>query len=125
MTVFFIAIGGALGAVARYWMVNVASRALGAGFPYGTMAVNVLGSLAMGFAVAMLVSRDGAIHPMAPLLMTGFLGGFTTFSAYSLDAYLLAETGRWGAFLSYSAGSVIASLVALAVGITLARMISG
>ncbi len=125
MTILFIALGGALGSVARFLMVNLASRAFGAGFPYGTMAVNVLGSFAMGFAVAMLVGRDGGTHPMAPFLMTGFLGGFTTFSAYSLDAYLLAETGRWGAFLSYSAGSVIASLIALAVGITLARMISG
>ena len=126
MMVLMIAIGGALGAVARYLLVTGAARLLGGGFPYGVMAANVLGSFAMGIAVAVLIDRaSGDPHWAAPLLMTGFLGGFTTFSAYSLDAYLLAEGGRWVAFVGYTAGSVVLSFIALAAGITLARGLGG
>ena len=125
MTVLMIAFGGALGAVARYLMVSGAGRMLGTGFPYGVMLVNVLGSFAMGLAVALLVNRAEGYHAAAPFVLTGFLGGFTTFSAFSLDAYMLAEGGRWGAFLAYTAGSVLLSLLGLAVGITVARGIGG
>lgn len=125
MTVLMIAIGGALGAVARYLMVGGAARVLGAGFPFGTLAVNVIGSFAMGIAVAILIDREGGVHWAMPLVTTGFLGGFTTFSAFSLDAYVLAEGGRWSAVLVYGAVSVFVSFAALAVGITVARMAGG
>lgn len=125
MTLLMIAIGGALGAMARFGMTTGAARFLGAGFPYGTMAANVLGSFLMGIVVAVLVDREGGAHWIAPLFTTGFLGGFTTFSAFSLDAYLLAESGRWSAFLAYGLVSVVASFIALALGITIARVAGG
>jgi len=124
MTVIMIAIGGALGSVARYLTVLGATRLMGAGFPYGTMIVNVLGSLLMGVAVALLLDKMDGSEPSrwVPFVMTGFLGGFTTFSAFSLDSYLLLENGRLGAMMTYAVVSVVLSLIGLAVGITLARM---
>jgi len=78
-----IALGGALGATGRYVVVQLATRLTSAGFPVGTLTVNVLGSFAMGVAVIVLLGRDDpGAGRWAPLLMTGFLGGFTTFSAF-------------------------------------------
>jgi len=126
MTVIFIAIGGALGAVCRYLTVVGATRIFGAGFPWGTMIVNVLGSFVMGLAVALLMDRiSGDMSRFAPLVMTGFLGGFTTFSAFSLDAYLLLERGRLGLMILYAGGSVLVSILALVLGIAIARTGSG
>jgi len=124
MNLLMIAIGGALGSVARFLTVNGANRLLGVGFPYGTMIVNILGSFLMGVAVAVLIDRlDGDIPSRwAPFVMTGFLGGFTTFSAFSLDGYLLLENGRLGAMVTYAVVSVVLSLIGLAIGITCARM---
>ena len=123
MTLLMIALGGALGSVARYLTVEGAARLLGTGFPSGTMVVNVIGSFLMGVAVAILVDRMGQEPSRwVPLVTTGFLGGFTTFSAFSLDAYLLLEDGRAGAMLTYALASVILSLIGLAAGITLARV---
>ena len=124
MNLILIAIGGAAGSVMRYLMVSVVGRALGTSFPWGTLTVNVVGSALMGIAVALLMDRvDGEVSRWAPLVMTGFLGGFTTFSAFSLDAYLLLENGRWGVMMSYAAVSVVLSILGLALGITLARMV--
>jgi len=125
MTLMMIALGGALGSVARYLTVAGATRLLGAAFPYGTMIVNVVGSVLMGVAVAVLIDRidGGAPSRWAPFVMTGFLGGFTTFSAFSLDAYLLLENGRMGAMMAYAVVSVVLSLIGLAIGITCARMV--
>lgn len=126
MIIFLIAIGGALGAVCRYLAVIGATRVLGAGFPWGTMFVNVLGSFVMGLAVALLMDRvSGDMSRFVPLVMTGFLGGFTTFSAFSLDAYLLLERGRIGGMVLYAGGSVMVSILALIAGIALARMGGG
>ncbi len=106
-------------------MTALAGRLLGTNFPYGTLTVNVIGSLLMGVAVALLVDRIDGAGPATtvPLVMTGFLGGFTTFSAFSLDAYLLLEDGRIGAMFAYGIASVLVSLAALAVGITFARVL--
>ncbi len=124
MNLLMIALGGALGSVARFLTVSGATRLLGAGFPYGTMLVNVLGSVLMGVAVAVLIDRvDGGVPSRwAPFVMTGFLGGFTTFSAFSLDGYLLLENGRLGAMMTYAVASVVLSLIGLAIGVTIARM---
>ncbi|MFN4101696.1 MAG: fluoride efflux transporter CrcB [Pararhodobacter sp.] len=114
-----VALGGALGASGRY-LIQVASlRLLGAGFPWGTLAINVAGCFAMGLLVVAL-AQLGATR-FGPFLMTGVLGGFTTFSAFSLDAVALWERGQPGLAAAYVAGSVVLSLAALGAGLWFAR----
>ncbi|SDF42238.1 fluoride efflux transporter FluC [Limimaricola pyoseonensis] len=111
----FVALGGAVGASLRF----LVGQALA--FPLGTLAVNVAGSLAIG---ALWVGLSGRGGLLAPLLVTGLLGGFTTFSAFSLDTLRLVEAGRAGAALAYASGSVILSLGACASGLWIARSLS-
>lgn len=118
-----VALGGALGAVARYVTVTAALRALGPGFPWGTLAVNVLGSFVMGLLFVWLEAR-GMLR-LAPLLMAGVLGGFTTFSAFSLDVLKLWEAGATAAAAGYVLGSVVLSVGALVAGVALMRGIAG
>lgn len=118
-TLFQVAIGGAIGSAARY-LVNVASgRLLGTGFPFGTLTVNVVGSFLMGVLVVVLAERSG--NRLAPFLMTGCLGGFTTFSAFSLDTLTLYERGQTGLALLYVGVSVMLSLAAIALALHLFR----
>lgn len=117
-TLLQVALGGALGSVARF-LVNVgAGRALGLGFPWGTMIVNILGSFAMGMLAVVLLERGAR---SVPFFMTGILGGFTTFSTFSLDAVTLWQRGHAGLAAAYVGASVLLSLAALAAGMTLAR----
>ena len=126
-TVFFsVAAGGAIGAGLRWLVVRWAGHALGLAFPYGTLIVNVLGSLAMGvIAVIMMERLPGSWGRFAPYLMTGVLGGFTTFSAFSLDALFLIERGRNLAAVAYIGGSVVLSIAGLWAGLALARGVWG
>lgn len=118
-TLLQVALGGALGSMARY-MTNVSvMRLIGPGFPWGTVIVNVLGSFAMGVLVVWLGEKG--LTRLAPFLMTGILGGFTTFSAFSLDAVTLWERGATGPALAYVLGSVLVSLAALFVGMAVTR----
>lgn len=118
-TLIQVAIGGAIGAIARY-MTNIGLlRLIGPGFPWGTLTVNVVGSFLMGLAWVLLDVR-GAMR-FAPLVMTGVLGGFTTFSAFSLDAVTMVERGQAGLGLIYVAASVAASIGALFAGVLIAR----
>ena len=121
-TLLLVALGGALGAVARYLTGLAALRLIGPGFPWGTLAVNVAGSFAMGL-LAVTLAHWGQTR-LAPLLMTGFLGGFTTFSAFSLDALTLWERGDALLAAAYVAASVILSLAAIFAGLTLARSLT-
>ncbi len=118
-TLFQVAIGGAIGASARYLTGVVTMRLMGPGFPWGTLAVNVVGSFLMGVLVVVLAHKDAT--RMAPFLMTGVLGGFTTFSAFSLDTVAMLERGQtmWAAF--YVAASVILSLGAIGLAMVLTR----
>lgn len=126
MTVLSVALGGALGASLRWLFTGWAMRTFGTGFPYGTFGVNVIGSFAMGVAAVALMERfPGAWGRFAPFLMTGVLGGFTTFSAFSLDALHLMERGRLLAAGGYVAGSVALSIMALFAGLALARGFGG
>lgn len=118
-TLLQVALGGAIGAAARFLVVTGAARAFGAGFPIGTLAVNVAGSLAMGVLAALLLGARP--HPAAPFLLTGVLGGFTTFSAFSLDALRLIEDGRLGTAALYVVLSGVLSLAACAAGLMMAR----
>lgn len=116
-----VALGGALGASARYLTGTTVTRLLGHGFPAGTMVVNVVGSFLMGALVVILAKKGG--QAAAPFLMTGLLGGFTTFSAFSLDAVTLFERGQSAAAIGYILGSVLISIAALVAGLWLTRMV--
>ena len=113
-----VALGGAIGASARYG-VNLLAVRLVPGLPLGTLAVNVLGCLAMGLLTAMLMLRGG--QHLAPLLLTGVLGGFTTFSAFALDTMTLWERGAGGQAIGYVLASVVLSLVAVMAGLAIGR----
>lgn len=126
MTVISVALGGALGASLRWLFTGWAMRVFGTGFPWGTFGVNVIGSFIMGVAAVVMMERfPGAWGRLAPFLMTGVLGGFTTFSAFSLDALHLMERGRLLAAGGYVAGSVALSILALFAGLALARGFGG
>jgi CrcB protein len=118
-TVIQVALGGALGASLRYGVNVSASRLFGTGFPVATLVVNVLGSFLMGLLAASLLERGEG--RLAPFLLTGVLGGFTTFSAFSLDAVRLWERGEATAAAGYVAVSVVLSIAGLALGLAVAR----
>ena len=110
-TLFQVALGGAIGSVLRYLMVSAVAA------PLGTAIVNIIGSFIMGVLFILLSGRA----PLSLLLMTGVLGGFTTFSAFSLDAFRLWQTGQTIQACLYGAASVLFSLIAVALGAALAR----
>lgn len=115
-----VALGGALGSVARYGVNVGTARAFGPGFPWGTLTVNVVGGFVMGLIAALLALRGGS-NEARVFLMTGVLGGFTTFSAFSLDAVALWERGATGLAAAYVAASVFLSIAALVAGLALGR----
>ena len=112
-------VGGGLGAVSRHGVGRATLHWLGAGFPWGTLAVNVVGSFLIGLAVG-LFDAFGTGQQTRLFLATGFLGGFTTFSAFSLDAMTLWERDPWQAGL-YVAATVLLSFAAIAAGVVLSR----
>lgn len=116
-------VGSGLGGVARFLVGVAALRLVGAAFPWGTLAINVVGSGLMGVVVGLLAFRPEAdwIAPVRLFLTTGILGGFTTFSAFSLETVLLWEGGETSAALAYAAASVIVSVAALAAGLLAMR----
>lgn len=115
-----VAAGGGLGAAARLVTGNWVLRLAGPGFPYGTMVVNIAGSLLMGLLIAWL-SRRGGTGTLQMFLATGVLGGFTTFSAFSLDVVTLWERGATGQAAAYVLASVVLSIAALFAGLALMR----
>lgn len=120
--VLLVALGGAVGSVLRYG-VNVAGLGwLGPGFPWWTLGVNVVGSFLMGLLAAAMLVRGGA-DDLRLLLATGLLGGFTTFSAFSLDFAQLIERGEAVGALAYAGASVALSLLAVFAGLGLARAV--
>lgn len=117
-----IALGGALGAVLRYGAVQGAVRVFSAGSPVGTVFVNLIGSFLMGVVAVWFLERIGDAKA-APFVMAGVLGGFTTFSAFSLDAITLWEQGRQTFALAYVMGSVVGAILALMAGVLIMRAI--
>jgi fluoride exporter len=122
--VFWVALGGAIGSAARYGVNVWSGRMLGGEFPWHTFIVNVVGCFAMGVLVALMALRLNASPEMRAFLTTGILGGFTTFSAFSMDFALLVERKTYGAALAYGAGSVVLSLIAVFAGLSLVRSLA-
>ena len=119
-------LGGGLGAAARHGVNLAAARLIGITFPWGTLTVNIVGSLLMGLIAGWLALRAGAgwSQHLRLFLTTGFLGGFTTFSAFSLDVALLLERGAHGTAALYVAASVAFAVAALFAGLWLIRAVS-
>jgi fluoride exporter len=122
VTYLWVAIGGAAGAVARYGVAQWAGNRFGWAFPWGTLAVNVSGSLAIALVMTALLVR-GADPALRFLLVTGFLGGYTTFSAFSFETLALIEARRWDAAALYVVASVVLGLGACALGLLLGRLL--
>jgi len=123
-TLFLVAAGGATGAVARYLLGVGALRALGPGWPYGTLGANVIGGFLMGVLAGVLALRGGGDQERWRLLLgVGVLGGFTTFSSYSLEVALMIERREWATAAAYSLGSVVLSIGALFAGLLLMRRV--
>ena len=118
-----IALGGALGAIGRYWVSSYLLPVSAFKFPYATFSANVIGSLLMGILYVLIVERGGMPDQARSLLMVGFLGAFTTFSTFSLDAISLWQNG--GHFLAwiYVISTVFACLLAIIVTVWLTRLL--
>lgn len=115
------AIGGALGSAGRYAAMSLVGRLMGPGFPWGTLAVNVIGSFIMGALVGFAALRWDMSEATRVLVFVGVLGGFTTFSTFSLDIVALVERQQGAAALAYAGGSVVLGLFALVGGLHAVR----
>jgi len=125
MTGFLLVfLGGGLGAALRHGVNLLVARLLGLNFPYSTVIENVGGSLVMGLLVGYLALKGEAVQPIRLFLATGVLGGFTTFSAFSLDTALLWERGEVGLAVLYVAGSVGLSIAGLFAGLAIMRQLA-
>ena len=121
MPYLIIFLGAGIGGALRHAVNVAAARAFGPGFPFGTMIVNILGSFLMGVLAVWFLARTGYSQEMRLFLTTGILGGFTTFSAFSLDAAVLMERQQFGLAAAYVGLSVIAGIGALFLGLALFR----
>jgi fluoride exporter len=121
MSYLLVFVGGGLGATLRHLINVTCARCLGTGFPWGTFIINLTGSTAMGLIAGYLAFKGEASQPWRLFLMTGILGGYTTFSAYSLDAALLYERGELASAALYVVGSVVLSIAGLFAGLALVR----
>ena len=121
MKFLLVFVGGGLGSAARYGVGLLALRLVGNGFPWGTFAINVVGSFAMGVVAEYFALKSGMSQPLRLFLTTGIIGGFTTFSTFSLETALLYEHGEAGTALLYVLGSVTIGVAALFGGLALVR----
>ena len=116
-----VAIGAAAGGVSRYYLSLAIHNRAGAAFPWGTLAVNVTGSLILGFLMRYAIATPSVSAEMRLLLTTGFCGGYTTFSTFSYETAMLMEDGQYERAATYAVASVIVALIATACGFLLAR----
>ena len=121
MQLVAIALGGAAGAVLRFLSMIALGKLAGIAFPWGTLTVNVVGSFAMGLLVVVFDNAVALPANLKLFLTIGFLGGFTTFSTFSMDTMRLIETGEIGAAFAYTLGSVILSVGGCCLGLWIAR----
>jgi CrcB protein len=118
-----VAAGGAIGSMLRYLFGVAATRAFGPDFPWGTLGVNIIGSFVMGALVTALALLGSSSQALRAFLAVGVLGGFTTFSSFSLDFATLMERGQTGTAALYLAGSVGISLLAIFAGMAATRAV--
>lgn len=118
-----IALGGALGAVSRYYIVGQVGHWLGLSFPFGTLAVNIIGSFILGALTEIMALSWSVSQETRAFLVVGILGSFTTFSAFSLDAVYLFERGETTTAAIYVAASVILAIAAFVLGMKLFRLL--
>lgn len=122
INLFLVALGGAVGAVCRYCLGNIISKALGSGFPYGTFIINIVGCLCMGFFMTMIVERQ-LLPPIWRLfLCVGLLGGFTTFSSFGYEFLQLLIKGEIVNGFIYAGSSLFLGLMAAALGCYVAKL---
>ena len=122
MKVFWaIAVGAAAGGVSRFYLTLALQQRFGDGFPWGTLLINVTGSLLLGFIIRYAMATSAMPLELRLMLTTGFCGGYTTFSAYSYETALMLENGSYGRAAAYSLGSVVLALAATFAGFVLAR----
>jgi len=119
----WVALGGAIGASGRFFVTSTTGRLLGHGFPWGTILVNVVGSFIMGALISFMAIKWSTSGEMRAFLTTGILGGFTTFSAFSLDFATLVERKEHMAAFAYAAGSVGLSIMAVFAGLVVMRTV--
>ena len=124
MGYLIVFLGGGFGAAIRHGANLAAARALGTAFPYGTMLINITGSFIMGLVVAYFAFKGDASQHWRLFMTTGILGGYTTFSAYSLDVVLLYVRGALGMAALYATASVVLSIAGLFAGLALVRNFS-
>jgi fluoride exporter len=121
MNYLLVFVGGGLGATLRHLVNVVCPRLFGTAFPYHTFIINISGSIVMGLIAGYLAFRGEASQAWRLFLMTGILGGYTTFSAFSLDTAILYERGEIGLAALYVVGSVVLSIAGLFAGLALVR----
>ncbi|TRL31720.1 fluoride efflux transporter CrcB [Rhizobium straminoryzae] len=121
--ILLVAFGGAVGSVCRYLTGVIMTRLLGMAFPWGTLTVNIAGSFAIGFLTELVARKLNASMEMRLLIVVGFLGGYTTFSSFSLDTIALYERGAIVAAFGYILVSVIISLAATFGGLAVGRAV--
>ncbi len=124
MTYLIVFLGGGIGAALRHGINIASARTLGTAFPYGTLLINISGSLIMGLVAAYFAFKGDASQHWRLFLTTGILGGYTTFSAFSLDAALLYERGEIGMAGVYVLASVVISIAGLFAGLAIVRSFS-
>ncbi len=124
MGYLIVFLGGGLGAALRHGVNIAAARLLGIGFPYGTLTVNIVGSLIMGLLTGWFAFEGSPSQHWRLLMTTGILGGFTTFSTFSLDTAVLYERGELGLAAIYVVASVAAGIAGLFAGLALVRSFS-
>jgi CrcB protein len=120
---FWIALGGAMGAVGRYGLQGLVYRFAGAAFPYGTLVVNVTGCFLIGWIMAVAEGRFVLSPTVRVFLTIGILGGFTTFSSFAYETLALMRDGEWVWALANAAGSVVLGLVAAFLGMAIGRLL--
>ncbi len=118
-----VAVGGALGAVGRYWFIGQVESWIGDGFPWGTLGVNVLGAFLLGAVVETLALTWSPSPEISAMITVGAIGGFTTFSAFSIDLLLMLERGQAALAGVYVTASVLLSLGGLFAGLRLTRVV--
>jgi CrcB protein len=123
MQIILVFLGAGIGGVLRFLFGKAATQMMGAGFPYGTLGVNVIGGFCMGIAAAILAKNADSSGFIQYFVMVGILGGFTTFSTFSLDVVKLAQSGQMAAAALYIGSSIVISIGAVLLGMALMQKI--